>query len=235
MLLLVVWILLAVVVFVGLFATALGVRRRRRPGDDDPPAEAPAPAAPERWERPPEGTLDIAVLTFEGVVGAERAFAIAREDAPTDPWLQEVAFVEHHHRIRHRRARHLRRALSRRRGTPRQARPEDSVDVPEGNSALLVFAGTKDVDAMVRAFDGSGAQVSRHRVSASENAAAFEASVAQAPPGPRSAGACWSARRRSFTAATATDGRDVRGRHSSPSRRAAIATAPGCGRGAGRG
>jgi hypothetical protein len=181
MLLLVVWILLAVVVFVGLFATALGVRRRRRPADDDPRAEAHAAAAPERWERPPAGTLDIAVLTFDGVVGAERAFAIAREDAPTDPWLQEVAFVEHHHRDR---------IVVRGTFAGRYLDVEEiggrlleeiRADVPEGNSALLVFAGTKDVDAMVRAFDGSGARISRHRVSASD-AAAFEASVAQAPP-----------------------------------------------------
>jgi len=183
--LLVVWILLAVVVFILLFATALGVRRRSRPAADAPPPDAPAAAA-QRWERPADGTLDIAVLTFDGVIGAERAFAIAREDAPADPWLTEVAFVEHHHRDR---------IVVRGTFAGRYLDVEEiggrlleeiRADVPEGSSALVLFARTEDVDAMVRAFDGSGAQVARHQVSA-EDAAAFEASVAQAPPAAPSA------------------------------------------------
>jgi hypothetical protein len=179
--LLVVWILLAIVVFVLLFATALGVRRRGRPAGDEAPAPEPAPAASQRWDRPADGTLDIAVMTFDGVVGAERAFARVRDGAGAASWLQKVAFVEHHH--------HDRVVVH---GTfaGRYLDVEDiggrlleeiRADVPENSSALVVFAGAEDVDAMVRAFDGSGGRVSRHRVSAAD-AAAFEASVAQAPP-----------------------------------------------------
>jgi len=177
--LLVLWILLAVVVFVLLFATAVGVRRRRPV--DQPPAAEPAPAAPQHWERPQEGALDIAVVTFDGVVGAERAFAAVREDAGADPWLNEIAFVEHHHRDR---------IVVRGTFAGRYLDVEEVggrlleeilADVPEGSSALVVFARTEDVEAMLRAFEGSGGRVTRHQVSASD-AAAFEASVAQAPP-----------------------------------------------------
>jgi hypothetical protein len=182
--LLVVWILLAVFVFVLLFATALGVRRRSRPADADadaPAAAEAAPATPQQWERPPDGTLDIAVVTFDGVVGAERAFADVRDGAGSDPWLQKVAFVEHHH--------HNRVVVH---GTfagryldveeiGGRLLEEIRADVPENSSAVVLFAGAWDVDAMVSAFDGSGGRVARHRVSA-DDAAAFEASVAQAPP-----------------------------------------------------
>jgi hypothetical protein len=179
--LLVVWILLAVVVFVLLFATALGVRRRSRPAGDDAPAPDPAPAAPQQWDRPPDGTLDIAVVTFDGVVGAERAFADVRDAAGAAPWLRKVAFVEHHHRDR---------IVVHGTFAGRYLDVEDiggrlleeiRADVPENSSAVVVFADAEEVDAMLSAFDGSGGRVSRHQVSAAD-AAAFEASVAQAPP-----------------------------------------------------
>jgi hypothetical protein len=178
--LLVLWILLAVVVFVLLFAGAVGVSRRRQPVDQ-PPAAEPAPAEPQHWDRPQEGALDIAVVTFDGVVGAERAFAGIREAAGADPWLNEIAFVEHHRRDR---------IVVRGTFAGRYLDVEEVggrlleeilADVPEGSSALVVFARTEDVEAMLQAFEGSGGRVTRHQVSASD-AAAFEASVAQAPP-----------------------------------------------------
>jgi len=178
--LLVLWILLAVVLFILLFAAAVGVRRRRRPADQ-PPAAEPAPMAPPRWEVPQDEALDIAVVTFDGVVGAERAFAGVREDAGADQWLSEIAFVEHHHRDR---------IVVRGTFAGRYLDVEEVggrlleeilADVPEGSSALVVFARTEDVESMLGAFEGSGGRVTRHRVSTSD-AAAFEASVAQAPP-----------------------------------------------------
>jgi hypothetical protein len=179
--LLVLWILLAIVLFVLLFAAAVGVRRRDRRPVEPPPAAEPAPAAPSGWNAPQEGTLDIAVVSFDGVVGAERAFAGVREDAGADPWLSETAFVEHHHRDR---------IVVRGTFAGRYLDVEEVggrlleeilADVPEGSSALVVFARTEDVGAMLRAFEGSGGRVTRHQVSATD-AAAFEASVAQAPP-----------------------------------------------------
>ena len=179
--LLVVWILLAVVVFLLLLGTALGVQRRRRRPDDAPPAEPAAPAEPARWERPQEGSLDIAVVTFDGVIGAERAYADVRDAGGGEPWLPETAFVEHHHRDRI----VVRGTFAGRYLDVEQVGgrllEEILADVPEGCSALVVFAKTEDVEAMLRAFEGSGGRVTRHQVSASD-AAAFEASVAQAPP-----------------------------------------------------
>ncbi|MEA2391618.1 MAG: hypothetical protein QOK31_1727 [Solirubrobacteraceae bacterium] len=40
--------------------------------------------------------LDLAVLVFDTLYGAERAFADARERAGDEPWVDEVSFVEHH-------------------------------------------------------------------------------------------------------------------------------------------
>jgi hypothetical protein len=183
--LLVLWIVLAVVLFILLFAAAVGVRRRgRRPVEQPTAAERaaqPAPAEAPRWEQPQEEALDIAVVTFDGVVGAERAYAGAREGAGSDPWLSEIAFVEHHHRDRIVvRGTFAGRYLDVEEVDGRLLQ-EILADVPEGSSALVVFARTEDVEAMLSAFEGSGGRVTRHQVSASD-AAAFEASVAQAPP-----------------------------------------------------
>jgi uncharacterized membrane protein len=41
-------------------------------------------------------SLDLTVLVFDGLDGAERAFATARERAGDAPWVKELAFVEHH-------------------------------------------------------------------------------------------------------------------------------------------
>jgi len=122
-----------------------------------------------------------AVVTFDGVVGAERAFARVRDDAGPDPWQLEIAFVEHHHGGR---------VVVRGTFAGRYLDVEDVggrlldeilADVPEGSSALIVFAPSDDAEAMHDAFRASGATVTRHQVSAAD-AAAFEAAVAQAPP-----------------------------------------------------
>jgi uncharacterized membrane protein len=42
------------------------------------------------------GTLDLALMVFPHVEGAEHAYTEVRERAAGQPWLQEVAFVEHH-------------------------------------------------------------------------------------------------------------------------------------------
>jgi uncharacterized membrane protein len=41
-------------------------------------------------------TLDLALMVFPEITGAERAYTSARDRAAGDPWLREVAFVEHH-------------------------------------------------------------------------------------------------------------------------------------------
>jgi hypothetical protein len=179
--LLVLWIVLAVVVFALLLGVALGVRRRGTRPPEEPPAEADVPVTPSPWQDQRTGTLDIAVLTFEGVVSAERVFARVREYAGGDPWLLEIAFVEHHHRDR---------IVVRGTFAGRYLDIEDVggrlleeilADVPEGSSALIVFARTDDVDTMLESFRDAGGRLTRHRVSVSD-AEAFEASVAQAPP-----------------------------------------------------
>ncbi len=53
--------------------------------------------------------------------------------------------------------------------------------VPEGASAIVLFAEPEDVEAMAQAFAGSEAAVVRHDLSA-EDAAALRAAVASAPP-----------------------------------------------------
>src|SRR4051812_30232783 len=101
------WILLAVVVFGLLLWMVLG---RRREGADPDVVEAaassPAPVAP----RPAQGSTpppvaprrrgqearELAVLTFDHIEGAERAYADARGRASDVSWLREIAFVECH-------------------------------------------------------------------------------------------------------------------------------------------
>jgi uncharacterized membrane protein len=92
------WILLAVVVFGLLLWMVLG--RRREPADPDAseaaaPAEAspPSPVAPRRRG---QDARELAVLTFDHIEGAERAYADARGRANDAAWLREVVFVECH-------------------------------------------------------------------------------------------------------------------------------------------
>jgi uncharacterized membrane protein len=53
-------------------------------------------------------------------------------------------------------------------------------EVPEGGSAVIMLATPEQVDAMVKAFDGSGGRLVRHRLGADE-AKALEAAVAEDP------------------------------------------------------
>jgi uncharacterized membrane protein len=95
------WILLAVVVFGLLLWMVLG--RRRENADPDAseaaaPAEAsppprPAPVAPRRRD---QDARELAVLTFDHIEGAERAYADARGRANDAPWLRDVLLVESH-------------------------------------------------------------------------------------------------------------------------------------------
>ena len=103
------WILLAVVVFGLLVWMVLGRRREGAPPDASEPAapeDSPSPLAPPRAEASPPPPLaprrqgqdarELAVLTFDHIEGAERAYADARGRANDAPWLREVVFVECH-------------------------------------------------------------------------------------------------------------------------------------------
>jgi hypothetical protein len=186
------WLLLGLGVFVLLLLVAVGMNRQRRraaPQVDPVPAAAPAPPPPA--PRRHASTSDIAVLTYPQIIGAERAYADVRDGVGTQPWLAEVAFVECH---RHDRI--VVRGTFAGRYVDVDGPPGDLVrlsdlhgglldeiraDVPEGSSALVIYAPTDDVDALADAFRDSGGRLTRHRVS-EETAAALAASVAEAPP-----------------------------------------------------
>jgi hypothetical protein len=178
------WLLLGLAVFVLLFVVATGLRWKRRP----PPSEA-APASSARSPKPVREhatTRDIAVLTFDGLGTAERAFGRVRDDARGEPWLMEVAFAERH---RHERlvvrgtfaGRYLDIGDAGGQEHPAGALFDEIRDnVPVGLSAVVMFGPTDDVDEMVGAFEGSGGHLARRRVSDAE-ATKLEASVADAP------------------------------------------------------
>ena len=92
------WILLVIVVL-GLLVWMLRGRRREGARPDaaeaapGPAKAAPAPVAP--W-RPGQDAQELAVLSFDHIEGAERAYADARGRANDAPWLREVVFVECH-------------------------------------------------------------------------------------------------------------------------------------------
>ena len=93
------WILLAVVVFGLLLWMVLGRRREgARPDASQPPAavEASRPPPPVVPRRQGQDARELAVLTFDHIEGAERAYADARGRADDAPWLREVVFVECH-------------------------------------------------------------------------------------------------------------------------------------------
>jgi hypothetical protein len=190
----VLWIVLALVVFALLFVVAVGVPRRRAARrDDDPAAPAPAAARAAAPAREHASAPDFALVTFDGLGTAERAYGRVHDGTPDASWIPDVAFVEHH--------RHGRLVV---RGTfagryldigdagGHEAAPSGALfdelraGVAEGSSAIVVFAPTDEVDAMEEAFGEAGGRLERHRVSGDE-AAALEASVADAPraaPGP---------------------------------------------------
>jgi uncharacterized membrane protein len=95
------WILLAVVLFGLLWWMVLG---RRRDGAQPDAAQAAAPATVPAQAPPPpvaprrqgQDGRELAVLTFDHIEGAERAYADARGRANDAPWLREVVFVECH-------------------------------------------------------------------------------------------------------------------------------------------
>ena len=96
------WILLAVVVFGLLLWMVLG---RRREGAQPDASETAAPAQAAAEASPPpavaprrqgQDARELAVLTFDHIEGAERAYADARGRANDAAWLREVVFVECH-------------------------------------------------------------------------------------------------------------------------------------------
>jgi uncharacterized membrane protein len=115
------WILLAVVVFGFLLWMVLGRRRegaqadaseaapssgapvapRPAQGSTPPPvaprpAQASTPPPPLVPRRQGQEARELAVLTFDHIEGAERAYADARGRANDASWLREIAFVECH-------------------------------------------------------------------------------------------------------------------------------------------
>jgi uncharacterized membrane protein len=91
------WILLAVVVFGALLWMVLGRRRERARPDASAAAPAQAsPPPPVPARRREQDARELAVLTFDHIEGAERAYADARGRANDAPWLREVVFVECH-------------------------------------------------------------------------------------------------------------------------------------------
>jgi uncharacterized membrane protein len=99
------WILLAVVVFGFLLWMVLGRRREDAQPDASEAASSPAPVAPRPAPASPaplaprrqgQEARELAVLTFDHIEGAERAYADARGRANDAPWLREIVFVECH-------------------------------------------------------------------------------------------------------------------------------------------
>jgi uncharacterized membrane protein len=91
------WILLALVVCSLLVWFAIGRRRGGATPSDRPDPPGPATRSPPQVdERSDAGEEELAVLTFDHVEGAERAYSDARGRANAAPWLRDVAFVECH-------------------------------------------------------------------------------------------------------------------------------------------
>jgi uncharacterized membrane protein len=66
------------------------------PVDPVAPGAPVAPVAPVPPRREGQDARELAVLTFDHIEGAERAYADARGRAGDAPWLREVVFVECH-------------------------------------------------------------------------------------------------------------------------------------------
>ncbi len=183
------WLLLGAGVFVLLFVVAVGLPGR---GAASPAPEAatprPAPAPAPAPARERAGPRDLAVVLFDGLGAAERAYGRVHEGAPHASWTPEVAFVErrrHDHLVV--RGTFAGRFLDVGDAGGHEAPPSGALfdelrdGVPEGCSAIVVFAPSDEVDAVEEAFGDAGARFARHRVSDAE-AEALEASVASAPP-----------------------------------------------------
>jgi hypothetical protein len=178
------WLLLGAAVFIFLFVVAVGVPRLRAAPTATATAPAPPPAAPAEHA----ATRDLAVVLFDGLGAAERAYGNVRDGAPHASWLPDVAFAERH---RHDhlvvRGTFAGRYLDIGDAGDHEPVPTGALfdelreSVPEGCSALVVYAPTDEVDAVEEAFGDAGVRFSRHRVTG-EEAEALEASVASAPP-----------------------------------------------------
>jgi len=175
------WILYTLIVIAVaavLIYVASGARRSRKPtaAVAEPPGPPPLP-------EPATAERDIAVMTFPHLDGAERAYADALEADRGAAWLREVAFVEHH--------RHdhvlMRGTFAGRyldvdaEGDAVPMADEIHASVPEGSSALVIFAPPDDVTALADALAGAQGRLNRHHLSAA-TIGAIEASVADAPP-----------------------------------------------------
>jgi len=185
------WTLIVVLALVVLVAAlVINARRPSRPRTAPAPAPPPPPAdGPARPRAPrevhPHAGWDLAVLTFDHLGGAERAFADVRQQDGAASWIEDVAFVEAH--------RHGRITL---RGTfaGRYVDEPDLVaaegrtalatelraDVPEGSSGLVAFAPPDEVERFVNGLRAQASALARHTVSA-EEASMLEAGVASAP------------------------------------------------------
>ena len=175
----VLYTLIVIAVIAVLAYVAVGPRRSRPAATDAAPAPPPPsppspPAGPER---------DIAVMTFPHLDGAERAYADALQANRGAAWLREVAFVEHH---RHNHV--LMRGTFAGRyldvdaeGEAVPMADEINASVPEGSSALVIFAPPDDVSALADALASAHGRLARHHLSAA-TVGAIEASVADAPP-----------------------------------------------------
>jgi hypothetical protein len=180
-----------VVVLVGAAILVLGLlvrSRSARSARAAPAAAAPSGAAQARRVEDvhPEAGWDLAVLTFDHLQGAERAYATVSRDAGVGPWTHDLAFVEvHRHgrvRIRGSFAGHYLDIDDLAEAGRGDTAMLDTIraDVPEGCSGLLAFAPPEQVEALVDAFGARRAQLNRRRVSADE-ASALASSVDHAP------------------------------------------------------
>jgi uncharacterized membrane protein len=182
-------------------------------------------------------SLDLAVLSFRTLEGAEQAFANVRHDAGDASWLHEVAFVEHRRSgrlvVRGTLAGHyldaeedgdvigpstaagaltgalaggvfgppgfaaglVSGAAAGGMETASEAEPlqgelftEIRNSVPEGESALVLLAERRHVDAMIDAFRDTGARVAIRRTLSDDAVAALETVLGEAPPASRDRG-----------------------------------------------
>jgi hypothetical protein len=176
-------VLLAAAVLVGaLLLTA----RRNRAGAPAPAAARPDPVPRAVRDVAPEEGWDLAVLTFDRLEGAERAYADVRDRVGQPDWCRDVAFVEMH---RHGRlnvhgtfaGRYLdERDLAAAEGGDSALLTELRADVPEGSSGVVAFAPPEEVERMLADFGEVPAVLKRRRVSSVEASALTDA-VAGAP------------------------------------------------------